>query len=706
MTYQRAGWLLLMIGFFVLSDGLAAAAYGFADDELTEAREAMQRNEWAKATRLLNEVVEREPENLEARYLRGICYGERGKHRTVESLLSDFLGKGSADFAFVLKRDSLYLDVLYQYARLRHYADDYPEAIRLGHAQIRLKPDLAYAHFGLFKIYGRFIVETEADKAWRWLREQPTDFAAFFIGEVHRRRGWFHNADNVFAALLERRTNLSKTTLLLARARTNYAWTKPEAAQALVEQAIAAISSEADALFLFDDIKYIVSLEELAEYNRIEDPAEFARFFEAFWTRRNPMPAAQVNARMTEYYRRLRVAGVEHLFFGFRAWYRNPYTGDPRNFPPTYGLSSDFDDRGIIFIRHGEPDDFTTGSGGRAAGSWMYEDPFLIFHFAETCLGRSPICGFTLHFSPVPVGSSWGGRLVGLDPLDRERKSHAFLMEGLTTDRHRWPERTRLMDLPYMMAAFRGEDRHTLVEIYYALPVGQLTRALKDDADTVAVEVGMTLHDLAWRRIGFVRETKSLPPSPDRAALTFNRFQVDVPPDSYHVALHGRSLQTPLLGAHTFGYRVPDFHGPGLEVSDLLLANQIIESEPSEPLTRDDLYMEVNSLGRFSVQQPVFVYFEIYNLTPTPDGRTRYSLTYTLAPLPPGGLRGLLKIGDEGAISLSTREQEGAVVSPVEYIEIDVSEVSPGSYVLMVTVEDKRTGAVVERSRLLELHKR
>ncbi len=41
MTYQRAGWLLLMIGFFVLSDGSAAAAYGFADDELTEAREAM-----------------------------------------------------------------------------------------------------------------------------------------------------------------------------------------------------------------------------------------------------------------------------------------------------------------------------------------------------------------------------------------------------------------------------------------------------------------------------------------------------------------------------------------------------------------------------------------------------------------------------------------------------------------------------------------
>ena len=84
----------------------------------------------------------------------------------------------------------------------------------------------------------------------------------------------------------------------------------------------------------------------------------------------------------------------------------------------------------------------------------------------------------------------------------------------------------------------------------------------------------------------------------------------------------------------------------------------------------------------------------------------RYSLTYTLTPQPPGGLRGLLKIGDEGAISLSAREQESAVVSPVEYVEIDVSEVAPGSYVLTVTVEDKRTGAIVERSRPLELRKR
>ena len=705
MAYQRAAWLIFVLALFVLPKGVA---YGSVDDELADAREAMEQKEWAKAIQFLNTFVKREPENLEARYLRGICYGERGKHRTAESLMGDFLGKGGADFAFVLERDSLYRDALYQYALVRRFANDYPEAIRLGHAQLRLKPDLAHAHVGLFKIYWRFIIEKDADEVMPWLRQQTTDHAAFFLGESYRRQGLHFKADKTSAGLLEQGTDLPKTALLLARARMHYGWGKPEAAQAFVEQAIAAISSETDALFLFDAVKYIVSLEEWEDYNQIEDPAAFVRFFEAFWARRNPMPAARVNARMTEHYRRLRVAEAEYLFYGFRAWYRNWYTGDEKNFPATYALSSDFDDRGIIFIRHGEPDDFTIGTIGlQVVGSWMYEDPLLIFHFGQTCGGNTtPICGNTMHFSPVPLGSSWGDRLVGLDALDMERKSSSYLAQGLTTDRHRWSERTKLIDLSYMTAAFRGEDRRTLVEIYYALPLGQLTRALDDRTDTVAVEVGTTVHDLSWQPVGFVRETKHLPPSPDRDALTFDRFQMDVPPDSYHVALHSRSLQTPLLGAHTFGYRAPDFDGPGLQVSDLLLADRIIEAEPAEPLTRDDLYMEVNPLGRFAVGQPVFVYFEIYNLTPSPEGRTRYSITYTLTPKKPGGLRGILQGGDQGAISLSAREQESAYDAPVEYIEIDVSDVPPGSYVMTVTVEDKRSGAVVDRSRPLDLRKR
>ena len=109
MTFHRTPWLLLMLLFFVLPNGRAGVAYGFGDDALTEAREAMERQAWAKA-------------------------------------------------------------------------------IGLGHAQIRLKPELAHAQIGLFKIYWRFLVETDTEKARRWLRQQKTDHAAFFVGEAFRRK--------------------------------------------------------------------------------------------------------------------------------------------------------------------------------------------------------------------------------------------------------------------------------------------------------------------------------------------------------------------------------------------------------------------------------------------------------------------------------------------------------------------------------------
>ena len=697
MILRRAPWLLLLLVLFGLPNGPAAAVNRLGGDELEAVRAAMQEQAWARAIKLLKEIIQDDPEHLEARYLRGICYGEQGKHPTLENRLKKPLEKGGEDFEFILARDSLYRDVLYQYALLRRYAPDYPEAIRLGHAQIRLKPALAHAQVGLFKFYWRFIVDTNPDKARVWLEEQQTDHAAFFIGEVYQRKWFYRTADDIYAKMLKRPTTLSKTAMLIARARTHFAWNKPESATAFIEQAIAAIQSEADALFLFDEVKYIVSPAEVEAFHRIEDAVGYRLFFDTFWAKRNPMPAAPHNVRMAEHYRRLREAERAYLFNGFRAWYRNPFTHNTEAFPSTYALSSDFDDRGIIFIRHGEPDDYTVGE----ASSWLYEDSLLIFHFAPTCV--KGICGVTKHFSPIPLGTSWGARLVGPDPLDAERKSNAYLMRGLTTDRHRWAERTKFMEIPHVVAAFRGQGRRTLVEVHYAMPLGTLSRALDKQADSVAVEVGMAVHDQAWQPVGFFRETKRLARQNDRAALAVDRFQMDVPPDSYHVALHVRSLQTPRLGAYTFDYRPPRFTGPGLKMSDLLLADAVIELEATQPPGRDDLYVQVNPAGRFRARQPVFVYFEIYDLTPSPEGRMRYHVTYTLTPKQPGGLRGLVRRGEDGAISLAATEQESPIASPVEYVAIDVADVPPGAYFLTVTIRDEWTGAVVERSRALEL---
>ena len=68
---------------------------------------------------------------------------------------------------------------------MRHYAGDFPEAIRLGHAQIRLKPDPAPAHVGLF-MGGWFLATAIAEKlahifGGMWGNMTPTKYFMFFV---------------------------------------------------------------------------------------------------------------------------------------------------------------------------------------------------------------------------------------------------------------------------------------------------------------------------------------------------------------------------------------------------------------------------------------------------------------------------------------------------------------------------------------------
>jgi len=646
---------------------------------ISRAQSVMQEGEWAQAIRLLTSYLATDDQHLEARYLRGIAYGEQGKHPTLKSRLLHYLSSGETDFDRVLAQDSLYRDVLYQYALLQYYRGDLEAAIQLGEAQLRLKPSLSHVQIGLSHLYWRYILKNDPSKARRWLRQQPGPLARLFVGKTFTLQGLYQSADNIFVALLTSSDTLSPVAVLLARARTHFAWGKAEEGTALVQQAIDAITSQTDALLLFEDIKTILDPRESTYFHQIQTIEDYRQFFVTFWTKRDPMPAAPYNARIAEHYRRLRIAEQHYLFYGFRAWYRSPFTHDLAQFASTYRFSQDFDDRGITFIRHGEPDDYTVGE----ANSWLYEDSLLIFHFAPNCIRG--ICSVTTHFSPIPHGQTWHPRLVGLDFFDAERKSSEFILKGLTTDRHRWSESTRVLEFPYVIAAFRGVDHKTLIEVHYGIPF-----SLPTD-----VETGLALHDANWRRHGLLRNIIHLEATADSVAMPTGYFQIDLTPMEYQMALHMRSLNTPELGAYTIPYHPPDFEQPGLKMSDILLADNILVLG-DRVATRNDLYLQVNPSHRFQAGDPVCIYFEIYDL----NHPTTYRIAYTLTPT---NRRGEVSEKEEGAITLQTSSQETSASSVVEYIEIDMSDVRRGTYLLTITIQDDQSGTTTWRTRKLEI---
>lgn len=681
--------------------GVAPATHAQGVDPLTGVRQVMAQEDWPRAIRLLSDHLKAFPDDLEARYLRGVAYGERGKHPTLANRVAGFLRKGAEDFGFILERDSLYQDTWFQYAKIKRYDGNYPEALALGHRQIALKPDLPRAQAGLFHLYWRYIVETPPAKARRWLREQDTEHAQFFTGEVLRRQDRYQRADDQFVALLGGAEELSRAVLLLARARVYYAWGRPEKADVLLEAGINAIRTPTDALLFFDDIKHIVTPAELSVFETLRTPEDFRGYFKAFWVSRDPMPASPYNARIAEHYQRLRLAEQQYLLYGYRAWFNNPGTIRAGDLPMTYGLAGDFDDRGVIFIRQGAPDDWEMSNETDLMASWLYLEEGMVLHFQEssgpgTGVGR-------MRFVPGTTQdlSVWGGRRVGTDRLEMENRSYASIYRGVTTDRHTWNDGVEEFTFPYQVAAFRGEGRHTLLELHFALPTEPFEDALAAEA-VPEIEVGLAVHDAFWQVISERRERHSLMPDGYGGAWSVGALQVDVRPDTYHVALHGRAPRERLMGTARFGYRAPDFSGPGLQVSDVLLAHAVHLTDAPGRFKRGDILLDVNPSVTFASDAALYVYYEIYNLAQDPTGQHAYQVSYTLAP-DANARRGVWRRGQERTQTLMAQEVEGSGEMAREYAEIDVTNIDPGHYLLTVTVVDTNTRQERQVTRTLEL---
>jgi len=161
-------------------------------------------------------------------------------------------------------------------------------------------------------------------------------------------------------------------------------------------------------------------------------------------------------------------------------------------------------------------------------------------------------------------------------------------------------------------------------------------------------------------------------------------------------------MQENVLGGNKMEYDVPDFSSTELNISDILPAYQVMETDLTGRYTKRGHYIRANPSGQFSRQQPVYVYYELYNLTLDHNDLTSYEIEYTLESIEKHGeILGL--IGGEKIVLTLRAEGSGREASPALYSEIDVSSVPAGWYTLHVRVMDKRTGRTVEQTEEVEL---
>lgn len=745
------------------------------DSALRPAVSAMRESDWEEAIDLLSEILDREPDHVEARYYRGIAYRERAKLRTILARMFDNWEKGIEAFRRVIARDSSYRDVLYQlalYSRVQSRLSDlrgleenveHREAILLQHAQVRLRPDRPRHLFHLYQFYRRYLRHTDSGEALAWLRDHPSEFSRFAQAEALRRDGRLDAAERTASRLIaDSLKTLPVQAVLLTRARILYARGRPLEAQETVLHAIDRIERPIDAAFVFDDFKYVVTPEELAGYREAEDPGEYRTVLRSVWARRDPMPARTLDLRLREHYERLLVAEEDHVFDGFRLWRNNPDELNRLSFPAPYYLNHEYNDKGLIYIRHGEPDDRVVtleGAGSldnfrgylgsqqsvpggkqqsplsnwRPNESWRYTYRPMDFHFVIDEGGT----GNNWRLTPTVTNLSllrdreyWGGVYVrmtraaedALDGLDEggdvasssamsfsqdrgdlAERSVEAVRTGFRTDRHTWPTDLTTIEFPALVVPFRGSADSSEVVAVYGLDGASVLGDRIENAPT-SVESGFALHDPSWNEVASI--VRRVPLDAESERIVYRR---SVSPDSYRVSMHVRTLDDERQGGYRTTIDVPDFDRSSTAMSGLLPAHRVTregegEGEGEGDLERRGHRISINPSASFAIGRPVYVYFELYHLGLDPEDRTRYRVTYRLeeGDGDPGFFGRIFGGGDPQTITLETRRR-GTEPTTAEYAELDVREASPGTYRLTVRVEDEVADRVLERSRTVTL---
>ncbi len=746
---------------------------------------------WADVRDALDPVFEQDLANLDARYLRAIAYRQLALVGTPAQ--RRFSQRAREDFEAVLSVDSLYRDVLLQYARYLNQTGEPDSAYALGMEQIRLKPDLPNGKSGLIRLLRQIVTDMDRREALSWLQRQPGDYTSYMLGEYLRTHGDREEAERLYRILLGRPTALPRQYARLALARIYYADERPLSAQRQIDLAIEEISSAAEAAIIFQDFKYIFKDQELATYRSLEHPEAFRDFFTALWHRREPIPTSRLRVRLAEHYRRLLEAEEHHAYYGLRSWHLLPDNRMPFAFPAAYGLNREFNDRGLILIRYGPPDERIVTVGGMedyfrsstnmestndwlpyelrfqadrgTVESWRYEGPRVDFHFMRAAYENA------WFLTPVVTGQKafedrehWGGtyvqmanvlrayarrdeqmaasRVMAVAPQDvrddtassGQSSSLAPAQEAptmpaarmplmeiqdiqmrmldkaqedvttvMTTDRHTWTEELERFEMPFLLATFRDSANMPRLEMHYALPIGKVSEPAGEWAHRVEVEVGLGVYDSTWAPVRESIETKNMPPSRDQTAALIDYMTLVAPPDSYSVAVHARPIEGNMLAGYKTAKRLMPFDAGRTSMSDLLPSCRIEPAADPSRFNRNGLNIRANPFQRFKRTDPVYIYFEAYNLTFDRNDRTQYSVEYRLRPKEEGRrFLGIFGRGDRPTLTLRF-DREGGQISPVEWGEIDVSRVDTGAYVLEVTLEDRLTGVAVTRSIDLEL---
>jgi hypothetical protein len=140
---------------------------------------------------------------------------------------------------------------------------------------------------------------------------------------------------------------------------------------------------------------------------------------------------------------------------------------------------------------------------------------------------------------------------------------------------------------------------------------------------------------------------------------------------------------------------LPDLEGRPA-ISDIQFAGRIRETEAGGRFIKGTLEVVPHATRVYRKPRPVIFYCEVYGLDTNPEGISYYDVGYTVSPL--GKRRwGPVLLESDLKISSSFRTSGFGAMQQLR-LTIDSGELWQGAYELEISVRDRRTGGIAQRT--------
>jgi GWxTD domain-containing protein len=457
------------------------------------------------------------------------------------------------------------------------------------------------------------------------------------------------------------------------------------------------------------DLTPIASDSVLREFDHLSG-ARRAAYLRRFWSERDRSELRADGERLREHYRRLFYARKNFQLTALNRHY---------DIVERYRSGSrDFDDRGVIYIRHGEPSSRATyaAPGLEPNESWRYSRPDgdLIFHFVaredvqdfKLVESLFDVLGFSqaiamrgdradqnpvaeqlmvsrLELAPIYQRLQAAGS-IGTDQYQTEERriGQASIALGTSTDSYElsFPEDLKVRS---EVLAVGHDSGSTLVQIAYAINGKGLEPVTVTRGYLYSVRVRFVATDYQGHVVATLDTTRHFvapAPVPETEHLV-GRVAVPVPAGrfEYRLAIQQGEEAGVVLPRDTV--RVGGAGSSALALSDLVLGNRS-SNLVWKPSGGDTVLF--NPLRIYKRSDEMQLYYEVGGLQPG----TPYEVK--LAVKKEGGGGGLFRKVFGGGGAALTLKFDAQATAPLESAHrgLQLDRLKPGNYVLEVTVAD------------------